>query len=107
MRLFFFFFFFFFFNGSRKALVNMGMDAIFMFMRVGGWVTHLFVCAFLMKAALTWMNGSVVALITQRRNQSASREAEKCEWLFFFFFSLFFSLLLMRKYAMLCKGRSI
>ena len=29
------------------------------------------------------MNGSVVALIMQRRNQSASTEAEKCEWLFF------------------------
>ena len=39
-----FFFFFFFFNGSRKALVNMGMDAIFMFMRVGGWVGDTSVC---------------------------------------------------------------
>lgn len=96
---------FFFFNGSRKALslCQHGHGCNF-YVHACGWVTHLFVCAFLMKAALMWMNGSVVALIMQRRNQSASREAEKCERLFF---SLFFSLLLMRKYAMLCKGRSI
>lgn len=44
---------------------------------VSGWVAHLFVYVFLMKAALMWMNSSVVTLIMQGCNQSTSRDAEE------------------------------
>ena len=61
-----------FFNGFRKSpCIHVDMDALCM------WVAHVFIYAFLTKAALTWMNGFVVALIMRGRNQSTSREAEE------------------------------
>lgn len=63
-------------QGKPSACVNVSMDAVFKFICVCAcvWVAHLFVYAFLMKAALMWMNSSVVTLIMQGCNQSASRE---------------------------------